>query len=220
MASHDEIAKKFGTRQINSRTKKVEWSASRVYCEDDLIFSYGGHFPMAKYLGEHPKHGHYFIKNSDKYSSSTSAHQSCVRQHCFGPEVSRSHLSCFVYFTDLTMDNIYLWRPGAYHHMWQDSETRPGRPQANVEGGQPSAHVYIFAKPCKPSRFGTFKSYRKQDHRRFQQGMFTVQQVLVLKVKSKYLLCTDGSIVELDGQPKTISESLKLGKRARKITVS
>lgn len=71
MASHDSVAEKFGKRQVNTRTKRVEWSASRVYCYDDLIYSYGGHFPMAKFLGEHPKHGNFFIKNSDKYSSST-----------------------------------------------------------------------------------------------------------------------------------------------------
>lgn len=245
MASHDEVAEKFGKRQINSRSKRVEWSASRVYCSNDLIFSYGGHFPMAKYLGEHPKKKiHFFIKNHDGYSSSTSAHQSCVRAHCPGPSVSRSRLSKYIDFTSLTMDNIHLWRPGQYRHMWQDSETGLFYDDAEYRTLEPTdaeptdpfmslddepdledpkkvfqvvnlqRHVYVFAKPVKPSRFGKFKAYRKQDSKRFKQGMFTVQEILVLKVKNKYLLCIPGNIVELDGQPRTISEAFKMGQKA------
>jgi len=217
MASHDSVAEKFGNRQVNSRTKRVEWSASRVYCEDDLIFSYGGHFPMAKYLGEHPKYGHFFIKNSDKFSSSTSAHQSCVRHHCFGPEVSRSHLSKYIHFSDLTMENVYLWRDGLCKWLWLDTQegvfySEYLYNQVHNNDDSDAAEI-LFTDPIKLPRTGKFKAHRKQEYGpRYQTGIFIVEEVLVLKVKDKYLLCTHNSVVELARKPKTISEALKIRK--------
>lgn len=159
--SHDTVAEKFGTRQINSRTKKVEWGNSRVYCLDDLIWSYGGHFPMAKFLGKHPKHGNFFIKNSDKYSSSTSHHQSCVRQHCFGPEVSRSSLSKFYDFTDLKLENIYLWRDGMCKLLWLDTQTSTYYSdylynRVHNDDDSDAAEI-LFTEPIKLPRTGTFR---------------------------------------------------------------
>lgn len=244
MSDHSEIARKFATRQPNKKRKgRVVWSGSRVYCIDDIIFSYGSHFPMAKHLGEKGKK-RLFIKNADKYSSSTSAHQSLVRQHCPGPEVSRSKLSKYVHFEDLTMKHIHLWRPGIYKHMWQDTQTgafyddakyrtlEPGEadptepfmsldhePDANVlekafKVVNLQRRVYVFVEPCKLSRQGKFKPYRKQESKRFQQGIYSVQEVLVLKINDKYLLSTNDTLVELEGEPKTIVQALKMKKAA------
>lgn len=46
-----------------------------VFIEGDAIFSYGAHFPMAFKSGKEN-----LFLNKDKYSSSTSAHQSALRR--------------------------------------------------------------------------------------------------------------------------------------------
>jgi hypothetical protein len=47
---------------------------SNMFIEDNVIYSWGHHFPMAVRLSN----GSYLF-NTDKYSKSTSDHQSCVR---------------------------------------------------------------------------------------------------------------------------------------------
>ena len=243
MSEHSEIARKFATRQPNKKHKgRVVWAGSRVYCIDDIIFSYGSHFPMAKHLGEKGK-SRLFIRNDDKYSSSTSAHQSLVRQHCPGPNVSRSKLSKHIHFEDLTMEHIHLWRPGVCKHMWQDTQSGSFYDDAEYRTIEPAEadptepfmsldhepdpnvlekafrvvnlqrRVCIFVKPCKLSRQGEFKAYGKQQSKRFQQGVYSVQEALVLKINNKYLLSTNGMLAELAGEPKTIAQALKM-KRA------
>lgn len=91
--SHKLIVKKFASRTINKRTGIVSWKGSNIFCDEDTIYSYGRHFPMAVYLGEHPKYKYFFIKNTDKYSSSTSCHQGMVSHSCAGPEVPRLALN-------------------------------------------------------------------------------------------------------------------------------
>lgn len=252
MSSHNEVAKKFGQRIPNKRKdNKVVWSASNVFCEHDVIYSYGRHFPIAQYLGEHPKYGHFFLKNSNKYSGSTSAHQSCVGKYCPGPRVSRNSFSEYdLEFTKMKMDSIYLWRPGVSEFIWFDTETQKYYKDAEYVVLQPTdaepttpwisldeapnpddlkkafsvvkleRRIYNFVKPVKLSRFGSFKLHRKQTHGRFQTGSFTVQEVLVLKVKKHYYLSVDGGkISKLPGQPKTIAEALKMGVQKRSLVV-
>ena len=243
--SHKEIAQKFADRKPNKKHNgRVVWAGSRVFCTDDLIFSYGSHFPLAKHLGVKGKN-RLFIKNNDKYSASTSAHQSCVRQYCHGPTVSRSQLKKYLSFEDLTMGHIHLWRPGVVKLIWKDTQTGLSYNHNDVdcrtlELNDPDPTepfmlilhhddkvdpsditkafkvvnlqrlVYVFTKPLKASRIGEFKAYRKQDSQRFQSGMFSVEEVLVLKVNDKYLLSTGNQIVELPGEPKTIAQALKM----------
>lgn len=241
MANHSEIVEKFSTRQPNKRHQgQVVWSGSRVYCTaDDLIFSYGSHFPMAKHLGERDNKP-FFIRNDDKYSSSTSNHQGKVRQRCPGPDVSRCKLSKHIHFEDLEMAHIHLWRPGVFKHMWQDIQTGLFYDDAEYRSLEPNdpdptdpfmsldqdadvsvpgrafrvvslqRRVYVFVKPCKLSRSGSFKAYKKQSDKRFQQGFYSVEQILVLNINDKYLLSTNGNIVELAGEPKTIAQALKM----------
>lgn len=243
MSSHKEIVEKFSKRQPNKRYKnQVVWNGSRVYCSNEIIFSYGSHFPMAKFLGVRGKKS-FFIKNSDSYSSSTSAHQSLVRQNCPGPSVSRLKLSKYLHFEDLTLIQIHLWRPSVVKHMWHDTQTNlfyedadyrilgPNDPDPvdpfmfldkDVDVLVPEnafkvvnlqRRVYVFTDSCKVSRIGTFKPYRKQGTKRFQQGLYSVAEVLVLKIKNKYLLSANGIISQLVGEPKTIAQALKMKKK-------
>ena len=54
-------------------------SASNVFVEDDVIYSYGHHFPLA--IRQDWGADIRYIVNGDRYSASTSAHQSqCIRE--------------------------------------------------------------------------------------------------------------------------------------------
>ena len=82
---------------------------SRMFYEGDILYSYGHHFPLAIRLGdEKDRLGRkptpeqekqvwgtprgLFLKNGDKYSNTTSGHQSHTQSNCFGPTVSFSAL--------------------------------------------------------------------------------------------------------------------------------
>jgi hypothetical protein len=55
------------------------YSRESVYFEGDTIYSYGSHFPMAiRYHS--PEIGEWYLVNGDKYSVTTGAHQSKLRQ--------------------------------------------------------------------------------------------------------------------------------------------
>jgi len=68
MVSHLELC----TDWINGVENR---KGSRMFIEDKIIFSYGHHFPIAMKIS----YGQYLF-NTDKYSSSTSKHQSYVRR--------------------------------------------------------------------------------------------------------------------------------------------
>ncbi len=108
MSSKRDIAQCFGTRQINTRTNDTSWKGSRIFSSGDTIYSYGYHFPLAIFLGTEnlgkPNQRHVFVKNGDKYSSSTSGHQSAVQSHCPGPTVARSALRA----AGIVFDNLYI----------------------------------------------------------------------------------------------------------------
>jgi len=44
------VIERFLTRQVNRRYGAVNWrnSTNSVYCDGDVLYSYGTHFPMAK----------------------------------------------------------------------------------------------------------------------------------------------------------------------------
>jgi hypothetical protein len=68
MVSHEELAKQF----VNGST---QGKASRMFIEGDTIYSYGHHFPLAKRLNQNT-----FLLNVDKYSSSTTHHQTYMNR--------------------------------------------------------------------------------------------------------------------------------------------
>jgi hypothetical protein len=122
--SHDTIIKNFAEQKVNSRRKEVAWGSGNVFCEDGLIYSYGTHFPMAKFLGQQ-KGENFFIKNGDKYSCSTASHQSSVQHACKGPTVSRTAIAAAGFsFFDLTLDDIVCYRPDYTHHCYYDRDTK------------------------------------------------------------------------------------------------
>jgi hypothetical protein len=73
--NHEEVVKRYAAQQVNRRQKRVRWTGDNIYCEGDVIYSYGSHFPMAVCLGDD-----FFLKNGDKYSVTTSKHQGVVNQ--------------------------------------------------------------------------------------------------------------------------------------------
>jgi hypothetical protein len=68
MTSHEDVA------QAWSEGKSAK--GSRMYSNGRTIFSYGSHFPVAHRIKDT------VLFNTDKYSSSTSKHQSKVKWHC------------------------------------------------------------------------------------------------------------------------------------------
>jgi hypothetical protein len=48
-------------------------SNDTIFFEDDIIYSYGYHFPMAKRFGD------VYVVNMDKYSRTTSTHQTILK---------------------------------------------------------------------------------------------------------------------------------------------
>jgi len=236
-----QIVEKFSTRQPNKRFGgRVVWESGNIYCRDELIFSYGSHFPMAKYLGVRDNK-EFFIKNNDKYSSSTSCHQSCVNQYCFGPNVSRTQLSKHIGFTELTIDHIHLWQPGLLDFIWKDIQTgifykdydvidlkiddpEPVGPFVFLDRHKDKEgfkivdlqrRAIVFKQPYKLPKNGEF-SFSSSSNRfyfgdRFQQGLVKVKELLVLKFDNKYFLSENNkNIIELKKEPKTIKQALKV----------
>jgi hypothetical protein len=66
--SSDDLANSFSNGLTKGR-------ASSMFIEDNVIYSWGYHFPIAVRLSE----GTYLL-NTDKYSSSTSTHQTYVKR--------------------------------------------------------------------------------------------------------------------------------------------
>lgn len=71
--NQDELIKAF----VDGKTMN-RW-ASSLHCDGDWLFSYGTHFPLAVRLKFDDEY--LFFINEEKYSSTTSKHQSYVRRH-------------------------------------------------------------------------------------------------------------------------------------------
>ena len=68
-SSHNEVAHIWASRS------QYEGSASRIFFEDDVIYSYGRHFPVAKFGAD----GITVLFTDRGYSSSTGKHKSIIR---------------------------------------------------------------------------------------------------------------------------------------------
>lgn len=89
--TNDQVVRNFADRKENRRTGQVEWSSNNgnLYCFGDVLYSYGSHFPLAVYRGNDTNERAFFLKNGDKYSITTSCHQSITQSYCQnGPTVS------------------------------------------------------------------------------------------------------------------------------------
>lgn len=128
--SHLDIVTKFAQRKINKRTESVEWTGRHVYCKGDTIYSYGSHFPMARFLGMVNKKP-FFLKNGDRYSDSTSRHQGMVNTKCIGPTISRRGLEAAgIGFNSIGLPRqrnisyaIIDFRPDFNKHVYQNRKT-------------------------------------------------------------------------------------------------
>jgi hypothetical protein len=69
--SHSQLAHVFAQRTQN------EGRANNMFFEDDIIYSYGIHFELAKFIDYNDKK--YLFVNTYSYSNSTSKHQNHVR---------------------------------------------------------------------------------------------------------------------------------------------
>lgn len=69
-SSHSEVA------HIWASQSQYEGRASRVFFEDGVIYSYGRHFPVARFA---PEYGNVVLFTSRGYSSSTGKHKTLIR---------------------------------------------------------------------------------------------------------------------------------------------
>lgn len=165
--SHDTVVKRYAERKTG-----VSWSGHNIFGENKFLFSYGYHFPLASYLGEWEGR-HLFLKNGDKYSDSTSHHQSITSSHCPGPTVTRSGLSAFgINFKDVQFEHFLFWQEAFYKYVHKcgdsyfDDENAPWIPP-DVGG---------FRQSC--TLMGV------------EHGCWSVSGVLVLQWKGKFYLCS------------------------------
>lgn len=194
--SHEQVVRNFAARKKN-RAGKVEWHGSRVYCteypHESVLYSYGRHFPLAVYIGE--KGGKpIFLKNGDKYSSSTSAHQSEVQSHCKGPTVSRTAVEAAGFdFTRIKLDNVVAARPDYREYLyrtpdgifWKTYDFKRNR--------------MVFEEPFTPPRQGMYVQTQFSEERAsaegrrypaYSFGYWHILGAVVLKDDDYYYLCS------------------------------
>lgn len=74
MVSHKDVAEAFSHHKIIK--------GSRMFSEGKTVYSYNYHFPIAYWISKNA-----VLFNTDKYSSSTSAHQTYVMSELVGIEI-------------------------------------------------------------------------------------------------------------------------------------
>ena len=74
MVSHSDVAEAFSHHEIKE--------GSRMFSEGEAVYSYSYHFPIAYWISKNA-----VLFNTDKYSSSTSTHQSYVMNKLSGIEI-------------------------------------------------------------------------------------------------------------------------------------
>jgi len=132
--NHAEVVKRFAERRINKRKGDVFWHGLHISCSPRVINSYGW-WPMAYWLADS-----LFLKQGDRYSVSTGAHQGLIQSYCDGPTVSFSALqSAGIRPEEISALNIVDWHPDTQielersdtHAPWRKrGEDRPFKPPA------------------------------------------------------------------------------------------
>src|SRR6266446_1580960 len=136
MNTHETV-RRFAERVPNPRkSKTVEWrgavsygyspsgfTGARIYCEEDTLYSYGGHFVLAHYLGDRDDK-RFFLKNGDRASQTTSRQQAEVQELCFGPTVSFSAFAVArVDLQKLTSESVLDFAQDTRVYLMRDKET-------------------------------------------------------------------------------------------------
>jgi hypothetical protein len=212
VVAHSEIAKKFAARKLNRRTGDCSWSGSRMYASGDTLYSYGSHFPLARFLGEKAGES-VFIKNGDRYSSSTSGHQSITQGACKGPTVSVSALRAaginfynlalppvveqkerrYESDSDQTYNNrlpafVIAYRPDFREHIYRDKEGGYWRDldYKTLKSKRPN-----FSNPFVPPRQGMFVPYGGQeDDDRYKSGCWHILGAALIRRADQDFLCS------------------------------
>lgn len=202
--SHENVIENFATRKINRRTKDVSWSGSRVFSENDYLYSYGRHFILAKYLGEH-KDGHIFLKNLDPYSSSTSRHKNMCSSLCYGPSVSFVNLrNLEVNIKEITANNIFYWRKPVYKYAWRCKKTNIYYLDYTRVGKiEDSSLALEFQDEYEMPEHGVFKPNRMQELISHEEGTISVKEIVVLKYKEEYFFSSKNMLKKIS-KPKSL----------------
>lgn len=175
--NHNEVIKRFAERQVNKRTKTICWSGNSVYCNDKVLYSYGSHFPLAVYLGEGAIQ-HVFLKNTDKYSVSTSRHQGLTNQYCKGPEISRNLLENEgICFCDLTLKNVVCWEQHKSFFVKFNRKT-------GLYNLEDSSDFWLIPE------LGNFRPFKKRDKNEIVSGMWIIPSAMVLQIKKGQYFCS------------------------------
>jgi hypothetical protein len=109
--NQSQLIEKFKNQDKNKLTKTTNFSASNMYCDGKIIYSYGHHFPLAKYLTKN-----FFIKNGDKYSNTTSQHQAGIECILSGVTISRNAIENIIEFKSIERKHIIDYREDFINH--------------------------------------------------------------------------------------------------------
>lgn len=206
--NHIEVVRRFSKRIINPKKNDVAWCGHNVYCHKNCIFSYGSHFPIAKYLGKRGKQN-LFLLNSDKYSDSTSCHQNMTRAVCKGPEVSQNELNKFgIEFFEIESTDILFFRPYSCNWCVKDLEKSNFYTEYNWEEG-------MLSGDWEPPKCGVFRGKQKYfvGNPRYKEGFLIITNVFVFTKYNKFYLASHNTspfVVELPGSPKSLDGAIKM----------
>ena len=82
-----------------------------LFVEGNVLYSYGYHFPLAV-RGYSKEHGRKFVVNKDKYSSTTSRHQSLLESAIDNHPPTYTHYTTASTIVSMARHNIPIPEPG------------------------------------------------------------------------------------------------------------
>ena len=199
--THNEIVKNFAERKINRKWGTVQWKGSRISCEGGVIKSYHW-WPMAYYLGM-KKGQHFFLKQGDRYSSSTTGHQGLVQSYCKGATVSFSALSSAgVDASQLRLENI-LSIQDDFMESWLIKRKVGGKWKYFKDTGE----------AWTPPNQGMFIAIERISDTEVS-GYWHILGGVLFNIGSRYLLCgiDDGTyfVIELPKKAKNINHAFQI----------
>jgi len=223
-----DVFKNFVAQKPNSRQGgAVSWKShgrSVIFCEGDTVYSYGYHFPLAKRIGEVKNDKGeiqpVFVENGDRYSNTTSGHQSDTQKACQGPTVSRVNLEAAgIHFESLTLKDkrkpinadesddpraaILYWRADSREFVYWDKRAK-----------KYFKDIYPVKKREEfvPPKQGMFMPYKNGDEAKVN-GVWHILGAAVIERDKKYYLCAlDGGayfVSELPRKPKSIEDAFE-----------